>query len=59
MLAQEIIRAKRDGHALNEAQIQHFVRGLVDNDGIQFLGGSLEQPDAGLSDTLESIWPPV
>mgnify|MGYP001324628615 CR=1 FL=1 len=31
MLAQEIIRAKRDGHALNEAQIQHFVRGLVDN----------------------------
>lgn len=31
MLAQEIIRAKRDGHALNEAQINHFVRGLVDN----------------------------
>lgn len=31
MLAQEIIRAKRDGQALNEAQIQHFVRGLVDN----------------------------
>ncbi|MEH0164443.1 thymidine phosphorylase [Roseateles microcysteis] len=30
MLAQEIIRAKRDGHALNEAQIQNFVRGLVD-----------------------------
>ena len=31
----------------------------VDNDGIQFLGGSLEQPDADLSDTLEAIWPPV
>ncbi len=31
MLAQEIIRSKRDGHALSEAQIQHFVRGLVDN----------------------------
>lgn len=30
MLAQEIIRAKRDGHTLSEAQIQHFVRGLVD-----------------------------
>ena len=30
MLAQEIIRAKREGHALDEAQIQHFVRGLVD-----------------------------
>ncbi|MCE4557617.1 thymidine phosphorylase [Roseateles cellulosilyticus] len=29
MLAQEIIRAKRDGHALNEAQIQHFVDGLT------------------------------
>ena len=31
MLAQEIIRAKRDGQALNEAQINHFVHGLVDN----------------------------
>jgi thymidine phosphorylase len=31
MLAQEIIRAKRDGGALSEAQIAHFVRGLVDN----------------------------
>lgn len=31
MLAQEIIRAKRDGLPLNEAQINHFVRGLVDN----------------------------
>lgn len=31
MLAQEIIRAKRDGHALNEAQIQNFVKGLVDS----------------------------
>jgi thymidine phosphorylase len=31
MLAQEIIRAKRDGQALDEAQIAHFVRGLVDN----------------------------
>jgi len=30
MLVQEIIRAKRDGHALDEAQIQHFVQGLVD-----------------------------
>jgi len=30
MLAQEIIRAKRDGAALGQAQIQHFVRGLVD-----------------------------
>ena len=30
MLAQEIIRSKRDGHTLGEAQIQHFVRGLVD-----------------------------
>jgi thymidine phosphorylase len=31
MLAQEIIRAKRDGGVLGEAQIAHFVRGLVDN----------------------------
>jgi thymidine phosphorylase len=30
MLAQEIIRIKRDGHALTEAQIQQFVKGLVD-----------------------------
>ncbi|MDN3921898.1 thymidine phosphorylase [Roseateles violae] len=30
MLAQEIIRAKRDGGALDAAQIAHFVRGLVD-----------------------------
>ncbi len=30
MLAQEIIRAKRDGQVLSEAQIQSFVRGLVD-----------------------------
>lgn len=30
MLAQEIIRAKRDGHALSEAQIQSFVQGLTD-----------------------------
>lgn len=30
MLAQEIIRAKRGGQALTEAQIQSFVRGLVD-----------------------------
>jgi thymidine phosphorylase len=30
MLVQEIIRTKREGHALDEAQIQHFVRGLVD-----------------------------
>jgi len=30
MLAQEIIRAKRDGAALTPAQIQDFVRGLVD-----------------------------
>ena len=30
MLAQEIIRRKRDGKALSEDQIQHFVRGLVD-----------------------------
>jgi len=30
MLAQEIIRAKRDGRALSEAEIQSFVRGLVD-----------------------------
>lgn len=30
MLAQEIIRTKREGHSLDEAQIQHFVRGLVD-----------------------------
>ncbi|WP_431053302.1 thymidine phosphorylase [Roseateles sp. L2-2] len=30
MLAQEIIRTKREGHALDEAQIGHFVRGLVD-----------------------------
>lgn len=29
MLAQEIIRAKRDGLALNEAQIQNFVDGLT------------------------------
>jgi thymidine phosphorylase len=31
MLAQEIIRAKRDGGVLSEAQIAHFVQGLVDN----------------------------
>lgn len=30
MLAQEIIRHKRDGHALSRAQIDAFVRGLVD-----------------------------
>lgn len=30
MLAQEIIRTKREGHSLDEGQIQHFVRGLVD-----------------------------
>jgi thymidine phosphorylase len=30
MLAQEIIRTKRDGAALTQAQIQSFVRGLVD-----------------------------
>ncbi len=30
MLAQEIIRTKREGHSLDETQIQHFVRGLVD-----------------------------
>ena len=31
MLAQEIIRAKRDGHTLSPEQIQHFVQGLVHN----------------------------
>ena len=31
MLAQEIIRAKRDGHPLSSEQIQHFVQGLVSN----------------------------
>ncbi|MFO1262565.1 MAG: thymidine phosphorylase [Rhodoferax sp.] len=30
MLAQEIIRKKRDGHALASAEIDRFVRGLVD-----------------------------
>ncbi len=30
MLAQEVIRAKRDGRALDAAQIDSFVRGLVD-----------------------------
>jgi thymidine phosphorylase len=30
MLAQDIIRSKRDGQRLNEAQIQQFVCGLVD-----------------------------
>ena len=30
MLAQEIIRHKRDGHALDRAQIDAFVGGLVD-----------------------------
>ncbi len=30
MLAQEIIRTKRDGQRLGVAQIQHFVQGLVD-----------------------------
>jgi thymidine phosphorylase len=30
MLAQEIIRSKRDGQRLSEAQIQQFVQGLVD-----------------------------
>ena len=31
MLAQEIIRRKRDGHALSAAEIDAFVTGLVDN----------------------------
>src|SRR2546430_7917535 len=31
MLAQEVIRRKRDGHALERAQIDAFVRGLVDS----------------------------
>ncbi|MFG6447389.1 thymidine phosphorylase [Roseateles sp. BYS180W] len=31
MLPQEIIRTKRDGGVLSEAQIQQFVRGLVDH----------------------------
>ena len=31
MLAQEIIRTQRDGQPLSTAQIQHFVRGLVDH----------------------------
>lgn len=31
MLAQEIIRTQRDGLPLSTAQIQHFVRGLVDH----------------------------
>ena len=31
MLAQEIIRRKRDGHALERAHIEAFVRGLVDS----------------------------
>ena len=31
MLAQEIIRAKRDGRKLTQAQIENFVLGLVDN----------------------------
>jgi len=31
MLAQEIIRAKRDGQSLSPEQIQHFVQGLVSN----------------------------
>ena len=30
MLAQEIIRRKRDGQALDRSQIEAFVRGLVD-----------------------------
>lgn len=30
MLAQEVIRRKRDGHALSDAQIDDFVLGLVD-----------------------------
>lgn len=30
MLAQEIIRIKRDGHTLSPLHIDHFVRGLVD-----------------------------
>jgi thymidine phosphorylase len=30
LLAQEVIRVKRDGHALDTAQIEVFVRGLVD-----------------------------
>ena len=30
MLPAEVIRAKRDGHALDAAQIDDFVRGLVD-----------------------------
>ena len=31
MLAQEIIRRKRDGHCLQRSEIDTFVRGLVDN----------------------------
>lgn len=30
MTAQDIIGVKRDGHVLSQAQIEHFVRGLVD-----------------------------
>ncbi|MEY4139849.1 MAG: hypothetical protein RLZZ371_2031, partial [Pseudomonadota bacterium] len=30
MLAQEVIRIKRDGHTLERTQIDAFVRGLVD-----------------------------
>jgi len=30
MLAQEVIRAKRDGRSLSDAEIAHFVKGLVD-----------------------------
>src|SRR5262249_51643679 len=31
MLAQEVIRTKRDGHALQREHIDAFVQGLVDN----------------------------
>ena len=34
LLPQEIIRAKRDGAALNKAQIQAFVRGLIADEGV-------------------------
>jgi thymidine phosphorylase len=34
-LAQEIIRKKRDGHALSEEEIRFFINGIRDNQSLK------------------------
>jgi thymidine phosphorylase len=45
MLAQEIIRTKRDGQRLSVAQIQHFVQGLVDGSWSEGQAAALAMAD--------------